>query len=184
MAWVAPITFVDDVPLTAAQMNAMLRDNMLETAPAKAYTPGGYFVTTSANQIAERVGQRVTDTSPGTVTSTSYDNPETGTPGPTVTATTGVRALVIFGAELWKQTEGASGVATVRASIEVSGNSENPPSDSRSLCNATPGQGRFQASHAIWYDDLTPGTNTFTMKFRVSSAAANVDSRRIIVLPY
>jgi hypothetical protein len=53
MAWNAPITFVNGV-LPASQLNQMLRDNMNETAPAKATTFGGYFVSSGVNTIAER----------------------------------------------------------------------------------------------------------------------------------
>lgn len=53
MAWTAPITFVNGM-LPASQLNQMLRDNMNETAPAKATTAGSYFASSGLNSIAER----------------------------------------------------------------------------------------------------------------------------------
>ena len=183
MAWTAPMTFVANTVLTAAQMNTHLRDNLMETAPARATLPGSYFASAGLNQIVERQGFRQTFTDSCTSTSTSYGDPETGTVGPSVTVTTGVHALVIFGAEMLRTTD-ASNTNTIRTSVDVSGASTIAATDTRSLCNATPGQGRHQSSHAVWYDDLTPGENTFKLVYRVSALTGQWDSRRIIVLPF
>jgi hypothetical protein len=183
MAWTVPMTFVANTVLTAAQMNTHLRDNLMETAPAKAVNPGGYFVTATENQIVERQAARQTLTDPCQSASTSYGDPETGTGGPQVTVTTGTRAWVLFGAEMWRTTD-ASNTNTIRMSVDVTGASTIAASDTRSLCNATPGQGRHQSSHAVWYDDLTPGENTFRCVYRVSALTGVWDSRRLIVLPY
>ena len=55
MAWTAPMTAVANAVFTAAQFNTHVRDNLLETAPAKATTTGGYFVATGTNTIVQRV---------------------------------------------------------------------------------------------------------------------------------
>lgn len=52
MAWTAPATFTTGQVITAADMNAQVRDNLLETAPAKATTKGDSFWATAANAIA------------------------------------------------------------------------------------------------------------------------------------
>ena len=51
MAWTAPRTWVATETLTAALLNTHLRDNMLETAPAKAANAGEWFRATAANAI-------------------------------------------------------------------------------------------------------------------------------------
>lgn len=183
MAWTAPMTFTANTILTAAQMNTHLRDNLMETAPARAVNPGGYFVTVSENQIAERLAARQTLTDVATSASTSYADPEAGSVGPQVTVTTGARALVIWGSEMVRTTD-ATNTNTIRMSVDVSGATTNAATDTRSLCNATPGQGRHQSSHAVWYDDLIPGVNTFKCVYRVSALIGSWDSRRLIVLPY
>jgi hypothetical protein len=51
MAWVTPKTFVTGEIITAAHLNTNVRDNMLETTPAKAAAAGDIFVATGANAI-------------------------------------------------------------------------------------------------------------------------------------
>lgn len=55
MAWSTPITAVSGTILTAAQWNTHVRDNLLETMPAKATTADRMFVTTGPNSIAQNV---------------------------------------------------------------------------------------------------------------------------------
>lgn len=52
MAWSAPATAVANTFLTAAFWNTQVRDNLLETAPAKAAAAGDSFYATAANAIA------------------------------------------------------------------------------------------------------------------------------------
>ena len=74
MAWTAPMTAASNATFTAAEFNAHIRDNLLETEPAKATTNDSYFVTTGANAIAQRSpGSDVINTMQ-TTTSTSYTN--------------------------------------------------------------------------------------------------------------
>lgn len=54
MAWTSPLTWEDGVVYTAAQMNAQIRDNLLETGPAKATTLGDMVRATGANAL-ERI---------------------------------------------------------------------------------------------------------------------------------
>ncbi|HSE08468.1 MAG TPA: hypothetical protein VLB29_07365 [Nocardioidaceae bacterium] len=177
MAWTAPMTAVSGSVYTAAQFNTFVRDNLNETAPAKATTPGGYFVTSTLNEIVERLGDRETIATSETTTSTSFT--DLTTPGPTVTATTSNLALVIFGCE-----QSNSGSGSTRSSVDVSGASTIAAADIRSLTLSGTAGSEFQASHAVFYDDLTPGLNTFTMKYRVSSGTGTFARRRLIVLPY
>ena len=52
MAWTAPRTWTTGEIVTAAHMNTHVRDNLLESAPAKATTAGDVFYATAANTIA------------------------------------------------------------------------------------------------------------------------------------
>lgn len=171
------MTAVSGSVYTAAQFNTFVRDNLNETAPAKATTLGGYFVTTSLNEIAERVGARQTIATSETTGSTSFT--DLATSGPAVTVTTGPLALVIFGAE-----QSNSGSGSTRSSVDVTGASTIAAADVRSLTLSGTAGAEFQASHSVFYDDLTPGVNTFTMKYRVSSGTGTFARRRLIVLPY
>jgi hypothetical protein len=163
---------------TAAQFNTFVRDNLNETAPAKATTNGGYFVSTALNQIAERVGSAQTFAAQETTASTTFDDLPTA--GPTVTVTTGTLALVIFGCE-----QSNDGTGSTRTSVEVTGASSIAAEDIRALTLSGVDAGALlQASHAVFYIDLLPGVNTFTMKYRVSSGTGTFRRRRLIVLPY
>lgn len=51
MAWTAPRTWVTGEIVTAAYLNSNVRDNLLETAPAKATAAGDIFVATASNAI-------------------------------------------------------------------------------------------------------------------------------------
>lgn len=193
MAWTAPMTFVANTVLTAAQLNTYLRDNMFEIAPAKATATGGYFISTGKNAVVERHAQQqhfkisaATTYTSGTqlslldgerTESTSYA--DLATIGPSVTATTGTKAMVIIGAELLNAHQSAS-----RMTVDVTGASNIAGTDSRAV-TAGVGEGRrIGASLAIWYNALTPGANTFTCKYRVSGGMGAFQNRRITVLPY
>lgn len=52
MAWTAPRTWVTGETVTAALLNTHVRDNLLETAPAKVTTAGDTVYATGANAIA------------------------------------------------------------------------------------------------------------------------------------
>ncbi len=52
MAWTAPRTWVTSEVVTSTIMNAHVRDNLLETAPAKASAKGDLFAATAANAIS------------------------------------------------------------------------------------------------------------------------------------
>jgi hypothetical protein len=54
VTWSAPMTAVANSTFTAAQFNQYVRDNLNETAPAKATSAGSYFVADGVNSIAER----------------------------------------------------------------------------------------------------------------------------------
>lgn len=174
MAWTAPMTFVSGTVLTAAQLNTHLRDNLAETAPAKALTPGGIFVTNDVNQIVERVPKSgFVDPSQDT-TSSSYT--DLATVGPSVTTTTGTRALVLISAGITSSTTSAS-----RASFGVSGASSIEPDDNWSI--RLSGVFSVNCGTHHFMTDLSPGTNTFTMKYLSGSGSTSFFDRRITVIP-
>jgi hypothetical protein len=182
MAWNAPITWVANTVLTAAQLNAQLRDNISETAPAKAAVAGSHFVTTGSHAIAERriVTASVTTTQSITTTNTWLD---LTTPGPQVSLTTGANALV------WINALGSHSVADSRiwAGFSVTGATPSttyPADESRSLgivsSSTTVGQ---RAGICVQLTNLTPGSNTFKMLYRnTATGTATFASRTIVVM--
>lgn len=163
---------------TAAQFNQYVRDLFNETAPAKAITPGGYFVTSGTNAIAERsVGSQFVTTLE-TTTATAYG--DLATVGPTVVVTTGTAALVSVGARLINNTAGQN----MYASYEVSGATSAPANDDNAFMFTCPvANYSQQGSYVVHHTGLTPGVNTFTMKYRVTGGTGTADNRRLVVLP-
>jgi hypothetical protein len=175
------MTAVAGSVFTAAQFNQFVRDNLNETAPAKATTSGSYFVGTGLNSIAERTSSTDIVETSQTTTSTTYA--DLATVGPTVTVTTGVFALILVTGDITNNTAGESG----RMTFEVSGASTVTPLDARALRVTIPsvtGAGNVRSSVLTAFGTLTAGVNVFTAKYRASGGTATFANRRLTVLPY
>lgn len=181
MAWTAPMTAVANAIFTAAQFNTHVRDNFLETAPAKATTAGGYFVTTGTNSISERVTATALVATDQSTSSTTYTDLTTA--GPAVTVTTGTRALVAIKAGMWNATLANQ----CKMSWAVSGASTVAGADARAINTAligTTASATFRIGSVFLQTGLTAGSNTFTAKYASSAAsAAHFLDRDIVVIP-
>lgn len=182
MAWTAPMTAVAGAVFLAADFNTFVRDNLNETAPAKATTPGSIFAVTASNQIAERVPGAAIDTGSATFTSTSFADPATGSAGPSVTVTTGVQALVGYRAYL----EVPSTTARVEMAYSISGATTRAASTTRSVgysvSNSVNGL-KTRTGVVDLATTLTPGSNTFKLEYNVSSGTGTAADRRLWVIP-
>lgn len=181
MAWSTPLTAVSNATLTAAQWNASVRDNLLMTAPALATTAGSIFAATGTNAIAQRIPTNATQGGGETTSSTSYVTTLSGgggTAGPAVTVTTGPKALVAFHC---RQSTSIGGT-NVWTSVAISGATSISASDTWAISVDTTGQ----LFHGLTYLEaaLTPGSNTFTMAYRVSGGTGTFATRRINVIPF
>jgi hypothetical protein len=183
MAWNAPITFVANAVLTAAQLNAQVRDNLSETAPAKATAANRIIVTTGANSVEEReIVDDIVETAQDLAAGTGTTYGDLGTVGPTVTLTTGTKALVLVNCRMTHTVA----TATCWASFAVSGATTDAAIDGRAVMlstgSATNPAARMGTATLI---AVTAGTNTFTMKYKRSGAAtgtATFSARRIQVV--
>jgi hypothetical protein len=174
------MTAVSSAIFTAPQFNLNVRDNLLETAPAKAAIANQYFTTNATNAIvSNRISSATVSTSQSTTSTTFTD---LATAGPSVTITTSTRALVIISAEMTKGS-GDTAASTARASIDVSGATTILSGDDIGLCRAGPNR-PFQYSRTVYYAALTAGSNTFKMVYRVSSGTGTFSNREIIVMPF
>lgn len=182
MAWTAPMTAVAGAVFQAADFNTFVRDNLNETAPAKATTPGAIFSVSAVNQITERVPGAAIDTGSATFTSTTFADPATGTPGPSVTVTTGVQALVGYRAYL----EVPSTTARVEMSYSISGATTRAASTTRSTGYSVSDSVNGLKTRTGVVDlatSLTPGSNTFKLEYNVSSSTGTAADRRLWVIP-
>lgn len=174
------MTAVANTTFTAAQFNTHVRDNLNETVPAKATTQGGYFVTSAANSVVERIPVVASIATTENTTSTSFT--DLATVGPTVTTTTGPTALVLVTAQMSNNTTGVIS----RAGFDVSGATTLAAQDLLSLgYESGAANDSVQASYSIILAGLTSGSNTFTMKYKTQAAGtASFSNRRLSVLPF
>lgn len=178
MAWSSPLTAVVGAVLTAAQWNATVRGDLLETAPAKATTAGGYFVATGTNAIVQRTVGSANDGAVQTTGSTSY---VTLNAGPVVTSTTGTSALVIWSVRQFNNTAGQN----TYSSVAVSGASSSAASDSLSVLFTQPTANYANTGTYHWYfTGLNAGSNVFTMQHRVTGGTGSFDERTLTVVPF
>lgn len=180
MAWTAPRTWVTSEVVTASIMNTHVRDNFLETAPAKATTANGIILSgTSVNSIVTRVpGVDFVSASEST-TSTSYT--DLSTSGPSISMTTGTRALVGVGAYMSSNTAGSSALMSwaVSGATTLSATDDRAARKESGVAN--------DPTTVMWvyrYTLLTAGSNTFTAKYRADANTASFDDRHMWVLPF
>lgn len=180
MAWSAPMTAVANSVFTAAQFNQFVRDNLLETAPAKATTSGRHFVATGLNAIAERASATQFVGTSDTTPSTGYT--DLGTPGPTVTCVTGTMAWVFTSAFANNNTDPSS----TSFSHDITGATTSAASDNHRGVYVRDNTGSLSGSRftvGSLRTGLTPGSNVFTMKYKVSGGTGTFSERSIAVLP-
>jgi hypothetical protein len=181
MAWTAPLTAVDGLEFTASQYNTYIRDNMLEMAVAKATTVSQYFTSEGANKVSPRQAK-----SSVVATSETYGSTEFGdlaTHGPEVTVVHGEVAMVFIAASMANSAADTQSVA----SFAVVGASSISPHDSWKIkVDGTPADQTSRFSMCRLVKLKTPGTSTFTMKYRRGGAegvTGTFANREICVLP-
>lgn len=179
MAWTVPLTAVANSTLTAAQWNASLRDNLLETAVAKATGSGQFFLATAANALAARSLAFATVGTSQSTASTSYVN--LATPGPAVTLTTGTSVLCFISLQCQNSTADTAN----RASVEVTGASSLTASDgSEWYMDGAPANQPIAFTRIQPFSGtLTAGSNTFTLKYKVGGGTGTFAERDLFVLP-
>jgi 3-deoxy-D-arabino-heptulosonate 7-phosphate (DAHP) synthase len=177
MAWTAPITAVTGSVFPSAVYNQVVRDNLLQTMPALTTTTGSFFATVGTNQIAERIPQAAYIGGVSTTTSTSYTDLASG-PGPAVTCQTGTMAAVFIYCNQYNST--ATNACWM--SFDVSGATTQAVTDNFAVqLQLQAGQ---HAGAGFLLDNLTPGLNTFTARFRVSAGTGQFSSRRLAIWPF
>jgi len=173
MTWSTLPAYSDGNALTAAQVTA-IKDNINETAVAKATTAGYWFIGTGTNALAERSITSDKILTQQTTTNTSYVN--LATVGATVTATTGTKALIHHGCQLFNSGSGSSW-----ASYAISGATTVSASDEWAVTCEAASTNSFRYGYSELHT-VTAGSNTFTQKYRVGSLTGTFDDRHLIVM--
>lgn len=178
MAWTAPRTWVTSETVTASMMNTHVRDNMLETAPAKVTGANQFLVGTSANTLVSR-SYNAEFLNPGAQSTTSTSFTNLATTGPAVTLTTGAVVLVWVAALCWNTVAGSH----VFMGYEISGASSQAASDLSALVFRSGSASQSVQCSMISRPIITAGSNTFTAKYRVDADTGNWSNRLIAVFP-
>lgn len=205
MVWHSPFTFVAGDTISYDDLNKYLYDNMNETligrikSGAIGSSEGQWFSTNgglpnSVSGFSTGYAESGANTQ-GRRTSTSYGAPTAffgSYVNPSVTLTTGARALVLvqtqdmaIGTSTSSATESAfasvavSGATTIAASDTYSGRSSGryPFGGSGS---STP----KRVSFFRWFTTLNPGVNTFTYQTRSTSDSSISDDVGMVVIPF
>lgn len=171
------MTATANTAFTAAQFNTHVRDNLNETAPAKATTAGRIFVATGANAIAERDIPNAEIATVQTTASTSFV--DLATSGPAVTLTTGTEAIVFLYVRVSNNTTGSLS----SMGYDVSGATTLSAAVARSVSyQSSVGNDLVRCSAVIFESALTAGSNTFTSKYSVTSGTGSFGERRMFVI--
>lgn len=203
MSWTAPRTWTVGEIVTAAQLNAHVRDNLLETSAATVTTAGDLAYADAANSMGSRVGIGAANSllvstgsapvwrTPATDSSTSSgsgtDTTFTGLSEATwsfasdieVTVTTGTLALVLIKAKLGNDTAGAVTIL----SYSVSGATTTAANDSRAVAYEASVADDFATFGGFNLATVTGGSNTFTLEVRVSAGTGTIGYPEIAVIP-
>lgn len=177
MAWTTPLTAVSNAALTAAQWNASVRDNLLETAVAKVTGNSwpAHYVANGVNTLAERlIRDNNVDTSESTA-STSFT--DLATVGPSVTITTGSYLIAFSNCDLTNSSAGAS----TRTGVDITGATTSPSTDGRGV-RLEPSAGQNARMGATQLLSCTAGSNTVKMVYRAASGTGTYATRRITVM--
>jgi hypothetical protein len=187
MAWTVPITFYDGDPLTAAQWNTFVRDNLNATAPGIATSPGNMIVTSGRNRIAERQWAR-SIISEGVLSSGEWpgDPDDDANPGPTLTFEHGGSFLMLYDVRIRRE----SGTGAVNyAPVIESGPGELPNVYNMAVRTTTSNYIRT-GSH-ILVTGADAGITTVTMKYGATPASGGTSDsvgsyaqRRLTILPF
>lgn len=178
MSWSAPMTAVANAVFTAAQFNTYVRDNLNETAVAKATAAGRLIVTAGVNSLVERVPTVAEVTT--SETTTTQSNTDLATVGPQVTVTTGTSALVAWSLEMANNTSGSSS----QCDFAVTGASSRTATDNTAIKVTSSPAGAFERGGTFeLITGLTAGSNVFTLKYWVSANTGTFLRRRLTVIP-
>jgi hypothetical protein len=178
MAWSAPMTAVAGATFTAAQFNQYVRDNLNAVCTALATAASQIPVSTGANAIAMRTPATASVAASQNTGSATYTN--LTTPGPSLTATTGTIAIVLFAVGMANNVSNS----LTSTSVAVSGASTIAANDAWSAQLDGNQAGNFSRIPGVHvFTGLTQGSNTFTMMYRVGSNTGSFQNREINVIP-
>lgn len=180
MAWTAPLTAVSGAALTAAQWNATVRDNLLETAPAKSTGVAAHFVSAGTNTIAQRqIIQETIDTLESTI-QTTFGNITGGTVGPSVTVTCSLAALTMISGQMNASAANAWGMM----SYDCDAGSTFASSENNAVTQSGSSASSVNRSGASDLRVMSAASHTFKAEYRTSGVSIGFLRRRLAVMAF
>lgn len=176
MAWTSPVTAVAGGVFSAAQFNTYVRDNLNQLAAAKSTVLSSWFPVSAANTLTERFPTQANTTGSSTTVSSAYGNLADAVTT-SVTVSTGTQAMVLIYCNLLNSVNGNR----TWMSYEVSGATTIAADDTFSINHSFNGGMRWGA---MSLPTLTAGSNTFTLRYRVTAGTGTFSVRRIAVVPF
>lgn len=186
MAWTAPMTFTAGQPLTAAQLNTHLRDNMFESEAAKVTEANQYLLSNGRNQlVARKANSARVNADESTTLVGNYV--ELDTIGPQVTVDTGTRAMVLMSAGMYNaNANSATGMSFAVDGLTPDGDEGTSiePKDSRQcMVDGVAANSGVCASNMVTLT-VVEGSNTFTCWYKIGSGTGHWRYRHICVIPW
>lgn len=184
MAWTAPITFYDGDPLTAAQLNTFLMENLNASAPGVASAARQLLVSYGKNQITARQWAKTYKSGAVTISSPFPADPDEDSDlGPTVTFEHGGGFRLLYDCTIRRSA--GTGYANYSPVI-VDGPGELPSHYEIAVRSGSSNITRTGSSCIVQGAD--PGVTTVTMKYGNSPASGAeatcvYDNRRLTVIP-
>ena len=166
MAWLT----AGEIP-TATKLNA-------GTIAGIATQAGQIFVSTGVNTVAARLPTEDRVNTSETTTSTSWTNLTTA--GPSVTVTTGTKALVVVGCLVTNNTTGSQS----SMGYDVSGASSISEDYATAfILDQNDTADRISACRVSLLTSLTAGSNTFRARYVVNGGTGTFSNRTLMVVP-
>jgi hypothetical protein len=180
MAWSSPFTAVAGSAYTAAQHNQYVRDNFLETAPAKASAAGQHFVSTGVNVIIQRSVNTASVSTQETTTSTSMT--DLATVGPDLfSQQLGAKAMFFVSANVSNNTL----AAYASTDFDLSGATTRTATTSTALVmRAGAANQDIRATAVTVITSLTPGSHAMRQKYVVTAGTGAFANRHVTVVPW
>lgn len=165
---------------TAAQYNANVRDNFLETAPGKATAAGQHFVSTGVNAIIARTSNSATVSTQETTTSTSMT--DLATVGPDLfSQQMGTKCLFCVSANVTNNTLAAYS----STDFDLSGATSRSATTATALVLRMGAANQdLRATSVNLLTGLTAGSHAMRQKYVVTSGTGAFANRNIVVIPF
>jgi hypothetical protein len=169
MAWTSPMTFTDDTVLTASQLNTHLRDNLLETMPAKATQASTFFAVDATNHLVERNPGRDSNQTASNRNNTEYGDLNAGpNVSPTLIRTTGPTCLVMWRCQMAPTSAtdrtGYCSIEIMRTNSEIGGVAGEDgtddavdgiePADKYAICNQSATTNEYAGTAFMMFHNL------------------------------